>query len=117
MQYMLMIIADETRAPLPAGELSGLMQAYRAFTDGIMQSGHFRSGAPLLPSPRATTVREQGGRRVLTDGPFSDAKQHIAGYYVVECKDLDEAIAIAGRIPAVRIGEAIEIRPLVPMPG
>ena len=116
MQYMLLVIADESRPPLPNPELSRLMLAYRDFTEDLAKSGHFRAGAPLQPSSRTTTVREQGGKRLVKDGPFGEGKHQLAGYYLVECAHLDEAIAIAGRIPGVRHGEAIEIRPLVPTP-
>jgi hypothetical protein len=116
MQYMLLIIADETKAPLPATELSKVVQAYQDFTADIVESGHFRAGAPLQPASRATTVREKNGQRLITDGPFAESREHLAGYYLVECEHLDEAIAIAGRIPCVRYGEAVEIRPLMPTP-
>jgi hypothetical protein len=92
------------------------MQAYGAFTQDIIKSGHFRAAAQLQPTSKAATVREKSGKRLITGGPFAEAKEHLAGYYLVECEHLDEAIAIAGRIPGVRLGEAIEIRPLVPMP-
>lgn len=116
MQYLLMVVADETKASLPPAELSKLMQAYRAFGEDIARSGHLRGGAPLMPSSMATTVREADGQRVVTDGPFSVTNEHIAGYYLVECTHLDEAIAIAARVPGVRLGEAVEVRPVVPVP-
>ncbi len=59
-------------------------------------------------------MREKNGKRVTTDGPFAETKEQIGGYYLVECKDLDEAISIAGRIPSIRAGGSIEVRPLVP---
>jgi hypothetical protein len=116
MHYMLMIIADETRALPPAAELSKLAQDYREFTEEIARSGHLLAGVQLQPTSKATTVRQRGGKRLVTDGPFAQGKEHLAGYYLVECQHLDEAIAMAGRIPGVRLGEAVEIRPLVPMP-
>lgn len=116
MHYMLLVIADESKPPLPNPELTRLMLAYRDFTGDLVKSGRFRAGAPLQPSSRTTTVREEAGKRLVNDGPFADGKHQLAGYYLVECAHLDEAIAIAGRIPGVHLGEAIEIRPLVPAP-
>jgi hypothetical protein len=116
MQYLLMIIADESK-PMPAGaELANLQRAYLAFTREVAQSGRLRGGAPLLPSRTATTVREQAGKRQVADGPHTDSKHQLAGFYLVECANLDEAIAIAGRVPALRQGESVEVRPLAPMP-
>jgi len=97
MQYMLQIIADETK-PLPAPtELARLGHAYAEFTQGIVDSGHFRAGVRLQPTSEATTVREKNAKRIVTDGPSRDAKENLAGYYLVECAHLDEAIAIAAR--------------------
>src|SRR5690242_11825545 len=114
MQYLLMIYDDEkTFWKLPEAQRTKLIQEYQEFTQGIVKSGHFRAGAQLQPTSTSTTVRERNGKRVTTDGPFAEAKEQLGGYYLVECKDLDEAIAIAARIPSVRSG-SIEVRPLVP---
>jgi hypothetical protein len=72
-----------------------------------------RSGAQLQPIETATTVRVQGGQTLTTDGPFADTKEVLVGYYVFEADNLDEAIEVAARIPAARLGGAIEVRPLV----
>ena len=115
MHYLLMIYDDEkTFAGMPEAKRTALMQEYRAFTRDIVKSGHFRAGAQLQPTSKGSTVRETNGRHVITDGPFAETKEHLGGYYLVECKDLDEAIAIAGRIPSIRVGSSIEARPLVP---
>jgi hypothetical protein len=115
MQYMMLIYADETQwKKMPGDQLSRVMDEYREFTQGIVKSGHFRAGSQLQPTSTATTVREKNGKRLTTDGPFAESKEQLGGYYLLECKDLDEAVAIAGRIPGVRIGDIIEIRPLVP---
>ena len=71
------------------------------------------SGAQLQPIETATTVRVQNGETLLTDGPFVDAKEHVGGFIVVDVDDLDAALAIAERIPAARMGGAVEVRPLV----
>lgn len=116
MQYLLMICDDEKRwATMSEGERLHLKQAYAEFTQSIVKTGQFRAGAQLQPTSTATTVREQNGRRLTTDGPFAETKEQLGGYYLIECKDLDEAISIAGRIPSVRIGGCVEVRPIVPM--
>ena len=110
---MLLIFADESkRTP----DSQKLMDDYREFTEGIVKSGHFRAGARLQSTSSATTVREKNGKRLTRDGPFAEAKEHLAGYFLVECELLEEAIAIAGRIPGLRFGEPVEIRPVVPTP-
>jgi hypothetical protein len=115
MQYMMMIYSDEAKwVKLPGDQRSKLMAEYGEFTQGIVKSGHFRAGAQLQATSTATTVREKNGKRLTTDGPYAEAKEQLGGYYLVDCKDLDEALAIAGRIPGVRIGDVVEIRPLVP---
>jgi hypothetical protein len=115
MQYMMLIYGDPGKwSKLPADETSKVMNDYRSFTEGIVKSGHFRAGAQLQPPTTATTVREKGGKRLTTDGPFVESKEQLGGYYLCECKDLDEALAIAGRIPSVRVGDVVEVRPIVP---
>jgi hypothetical protein len=79
----------------------------------IRQSPAVIGGEQLQPVETATTVRVQNGETLLTDGPFVEAKEHLGGYYVVDADDLDAALAIAARIPAARMGGAIEVRPLV----
>jgi len=115
MQYLLMIYDEEKAwAKLPADVRAKLSQDYAEFTREIVKSGHFRAGAQLKPVSTATTVREQGGKRLTTDGPFAETKEQFGGYYLVECQDLDEALSLAERIPSVRVGGAVEVRPLVP---
>ena len=96
MHYMLIIIADETKPVPTSAERAALMQAYGDFTRQIMDSGHFRSGAALQPSSTASTVREQRRALVVTEGPFAGGRDHVAGFYIVECAHLDE-----GPCPAV----------------
>ncbi len=115
MQYMLMIYSDGSKwAKLPEGEVAKVMDAYREFTQGIVKGGQFRSGARLEPASGATTLREKNGKRLTTDGPFAEAKEQLGGFYIVECQNLDEALAIAARIPSVRVGDAVEVRPVAP---
>ena|SRR5215472_9023195 len=115
MQYMLLIYSDEVKwAEMPKDKVAKVMDEYREFTQSIVKSGHFRAGAQLQPKAMSTTVREKNGKRMTTDGPYVESKEYLGGYYLVDCEDLDVAISIAGRIPSVRVGGAVEIRPLVP---
>ena len=114
MQYMLMIYADQKQfANMPEAELRKLMSSFGEFTQGIVKSGHFRAGGRLQPTTTATTIREKNGKLMTVDGPFAESKEQLGGYYLVECKDLDEAMVIAKRIPGLS-NAAVEIRPLVP---
>jgi len=107
MQYMLLIYrAERTNADEMA-----LMQEYMSFTQDIVKAGKFKAGDPLEPVSTATTVRVRDGKTLATDGPFAETKEQLGGYYIVEAKDLDEAVAIAARIPDARNG-SIEVRPI-----
>jgi hypothetical protein len=94
---------------LPEDERQAIVEEYLA----IRQLPGVVGGAQLQPIETATTVRVQNGETLLTDGPFIDAKEHVGGYLVIEADDLDAALAIAARIPAARMGGAVEVRPLV----
>ena len=89
-----------------------LMGEYGAFTQSIIQSGHFKAGDGLQPTTTATTVRVRDGKTLTTDGPFAETREQLAGYYLVEAKDLDTALGIAARIPGARMG-SIEVRPVM----
>ena len=115
MQYMLLCCFDEERwMQMPDAQKEQIMQEYDAFIQGIVKSGHYRAGAKLQPTTLASTVRQKEGKRVITDGPFAETKEQFGGYHLVECQDLDEALAIAGRIPTLRVGGSIEVRPVAP---
>ena len=117
MQYMLLIYVDETQAlKLSEAERAALFREYGQFTESIRQSGNLLAGAPLRPTATATTVRVREGKRLVTDGPFAETREQLGGYYLVEAKDLDEAIAMAGRIPGARWG-SIEVRPVLAREG
>ena len=112
MKYLLQIYdvgatADVARASAEARE--AVVAEYRA----IMETPGVLGGEQLQPIETATTVQVQDGRTLLTDGPFVDAKEHLGGFYLVEADDLDTALEIAARIPAARMGGAIEVRPVV----
>jgi hypothetical protein len=110
MQYMLLIYGNETARPSGA-ELAKWIQEYAAFTQDIVKAGKFKAGDRLEPTTTATTVRVREGNTLTTDGPFAETKEQLGGYYIVEAKDLDEAIAIAARIPGARHG-SVEVRPI-----
>ena len=113
MKYLLLIYEDEQAyAALSEAERGQLYREYETFTQSIIESGHFRSGSELQPTAHAMTVRHRNGQPATTDGPFAETKEQLGGFYMVECRDLDEALAIASRIPTVRTG-SIEVRPLV----
>ncbi|MGO4712495.1 YciI family protein [Bradyrhizobium sp. 2TAF24] len=115
MQYLLLIYQNEAEnAARPEAEMAATTAEYGTFTQGIIQSGHFKGGERLRPSAMATTVRVRNGKTLTTDGPFAEAREQLGGYYMVEAKDLDEASAIAARIPGARTG-AIEVRPIWPV--
>jgi hypothetical protein len=113
MQYMLLIYNAEGQK-LSAEEQGKLFQEYMAFTQGIVKAGKFKAGDPLEPTATATTVRVRNAKTLTTDGPFAETKEQLGGYYIVEAENLDEAVAIAARIPGARTG-SIEVRPVMKM--
>lgn len=114
MQYVLLIYGNEAHwDTLSAVERDAVLQEYMDFSKSIARSGHMRGGNELHPTSRATTVRVRNKKRTVTDGPFAETKEQLGGYYLIEAKDLDEALAIAERIPSARWG-AIEVRPIIP---
>ena len=116
MKYLLMIYQDEkARAAETEAQRSQLMGEYMQFMKEIQASGHMRAGEPLRPSSMATCVRVQDGKRMVTDGPYAETREQLGGYFLIEAKDLDEAIGIAARIPGARMG-TIEVRPIAQMP-
>ena len=113
MQYMLMCCVDEELwARVPEAQRGKIMREYEELIQAIEKSGHLRASVKLGPSSTSTTVRERDGKTVITDGPFAETKEQLGGYHVVECKDLDEAISIAVRIPTLRVGGSIDVRPV-----
>ena len=114
MQYLLLIYGNEAYwETLGEAEIKSIDNEFMDFTVSIAQSGHLRGGNELNRTSTATTVRLRDKKRLVTDGPFAETKEQLGGYYLVEAKDLDEAIAIAVRIPSARWG-SIEVRPIIP---
>jgi hypothetical protein len=112
MQYLLLIYQNEAEwGKLSEAELGKMQAEYGALTKSIKESGHLVAGDALQPTQTATTVRVREGKTLTTDGPFAETREQLGGYYLIEAKDLDEARAIAVRIPSVRVG-SIEVRPV-----
>ena len=112
MKYMLLICRDEPvwDAMTPAER----QQVYKdtvTLSEEITAKGQYLAGSPLYPSSAATSVRVRDGKRLVTDGPFAETREQLGGYMLIDVKDLDEAIAIAGRIPLARTS-TVEIRPV-----
>jgi hypothetical protein len=113
MQYLLMIYRNEADlGKMNTAERQKMTAEYGAFTQSIIQSGHFKAGDGLQPTTTATTVRVRDGKTLTTDGPFAETREQLGGYYLVEAKDLDTALSIAARIPGARTG-SIEVRPIM----
>ena|SRR5215469_1343433 len=113
MQYLLLIYDQESQwGKLSESEQGKIYQEYGDLTQSITKSGHYIGGNQLHPVTKATTVRVRDGKKLITDGPFAETKEQLGGYYLVEAKDLDDAVAIASRIPSARFG-SIEVRPVV----
>jgi hypothetical protein len=113
MQYLLMIYRSEAElGKLSPADRKNITAEYGAFTQSIIQSGHFKAGDGLQPTTTATTVRVREGKVLTTDGPFAETREQLAGYYLIDAKDLDTAIGIAARIPNAKNG-SIEVRPVM----
>jgi hypothetical protein len=113
MQYLLLIYRAEAElGKLSQADRKNITAEYGAFTQSIIQSGHFKAGDGLQPTTTATTVRVREGKVLTTDGPFAETREQLAGYYLIDAKDLDTAIGIAARIPNAKNG-SIEIRPVM----
>ena len=113
MKYMLLIHDVEADwAKRSEAEIAPIMAEYRALSAELRASGHFLSGAQLQPTGTATSVQIRNGKQLVTDGPFAETREQLGGYFLVEAKNLDEAIGIAARVPSARFG-TIEVRPLV----
>ena len=112
MRYLLMICTEETtdEASSPEEQAAGMAE-YGAFMEEMGTRGVLQGGERLRPTTDATTVRVRDGETVTSDGPFAETKEQVGGYFVVDCKDLDEAIEVAAKIPGARFG-SIEVRPI-----
>jgi hypothetical protein len=112
MQYLLLIYDTEKQFDtMPKHQLGAFMEAYNTFSAEVAQSGHLINANRLHNVDRATTVQIRNGKQQITDGPFAETREQLGGYYLINAKNLDEATAIAARIPSAKTG-SIEIRPV-----
>jgi hypothetical protein len=113
MKYMLLIYHDEqTWDQRTEAERQQIYDEYRQLIQELTSRGQYLAGDQLQPTTTATGVRERQGKQIVTDGPFAETREQLAGYFLIDAKDLDEAISIAGRIPSARTG-TIEVRPVM----
>ena len=112
MKYLCLIYDEEKRwATMPKSEMDAVMGEYRRFGEDIKKSGQALGAHRLQPVSAATTVRVRGGRTSLTDGPFAETREQLGGFYLIEAKDLNDAVQVASRIPSARYG-SVEVRPI-----
>jgi hypothetical protein len=115
MRYLLLIYENEGAwGKLSEAERGKIYHEYMDLTARMKKSGHHLAGEPLQPTSTATTVRVKNGKTLTTDGPFAETREQLGGFYMVEAKNLDEAISFAAQIPAARTG-SIEVRPIMPI--
>ena len=114
MTYMLLIYLEENS--LSESERDRCYRDSAAFARELDAQGQYLSAAPLHPTSTATSLRVRDGKRVITDGPFAETREQLGGYFIIQAENLDQAIDIAGRIPAGRWG-TIEIRPVLEIAG
>ena len=113
MQYLCLIYDEEKKmAGMAKSDVDAFMGEYGAFTQSVKTSGHYIGGNPLQPVHTATTIRVRNGKMSTTDGPFAETKEQLGGYYLIDAKDLNEAIQIGSRIPSAKTG-SIEVRPIM----
>jgi len=112
MRYLLLIYQNEAAmAAKPEAQQAEELGEYKAFNERTKAAGQFLAGEPLESVSTATTVRVRDGKALHTDGPFAETKEQLGGFYMVEAKDLDEALGLAAQIPAARTG-SVEVRPI-----
>jgi hypothetical protein len=112
MKYLCLIYDEEKRfGSMSKADMDALMGEYFAYTDEIKKSGHLLGGNDLQSTQMATTIRVRNGKMSTTDGPFAETKEQLGGYYLIEAKDLNDALQVAARIPSAKLG-CIEVRPI-----
>jgi len=117
MKYLLSIYERETDwAAIPEEEKGALFGEYMALSDELAAAGKLIASEPLQPVATASTVRVREGKTLVTDGPFAETREQLGGFYLIEAESLDEALAVAARIPGSRTG-SVEVRPVMPVPG
>ena len=118
MRYIMLIYSQEDESATPE-ELAAITAAHRTVMEETSRRGIFRAADPLQSSTTATTVRVHNGELLITDGPFVETKEQLAGYYILDCQDLDEALAWAAKIPTACAGRTgcVEVRPIREFPS
>jgi len=111
MQYLCLIAAEKVMEQMSPEDATRHYAEYQQFTEEIRHSGHYVGCNRLLPSSAASTVRVRNGELLVTDGPFAETKEQFGGYFVIEARDINEAIQIAARIPGAKRG-CVEVRPV-----
>jgi len=112
MRYLCLIYDEEKKlGAMSKGESDAFMGEYFAFTEDIKKSGHYVGGEALQPVGTATSVRVRSGKMSTTDGPFAETKEQLGGYYLIEAKDLNDALQVAAKIPSAKLG-TVEVRPI-----
>jgi hypothetical protein len=114
-KYLCLICAETVMEMMTEAEAARQFREYAAFTEDIKRNGHFIGANRLTPAATATTVRVRNGQVSVTDGPFAETKEQFGGYYLIEARDLNEAIQVAARIPGARYG-CVELRPIAEDP-
>jgi hypothetical protein len=114
MKYMLLIYGDEN--DLTETERKDCYAESTQLAHDLQTNGQYVSANPLHPTSLATSIRVRDGKRLVTDGPFAETREQLGGYFLIEAKNLDEAIAVAARIPMARKG-TVEVRPIIEIPG
>lgn len=109
MKFLCLICAEKVMEQMPAADAQAHFQEYAAFTRDIKNQGYFIGGNRLLPAATAITVRVRDGKISTTDGPFAETKEQLGGYYLIEARDMNQAIQIAAKIPGGRFG-SVEVR-------
>jgi hypothetical protein len=113
MKYLCLIYDEEQKmAGMSPAESQAFLGEYHTFTESVRKSGHYLGGEALEPVQTATTVRIRNGKLSTTDGPFAETKEQLGGFYLIEARDLNDAIQVASRIPSARLG-SIEVRPIM----
>jgi hypothetical protein len=113
MKYLCLIYDEDKKlGAMSKSESDAFMGEYFTFTDNIKKNGHYVGGEALHPVQTATTVRVRNGKVSTTDGPFAETKEQLGGYYLIEARDLNDAIQVASKIPSAKIG-SVEVRPVV----
>ncbi len=116
MRYMLLLYSEPGETERDPEQVRATMEAFDAFTAEVQRRGSFIAAEPLEPVTTATTVRVRDGKPLLMDGPFAETREHLGGYYLVDCPDLDAAVEIAALCPAAATG-TVEVRPIMELPG